>query len=286
MLKTNSCGHLKRFPCWLRQRVRPDKEIEELKTLLDSLRINTVCRSARCPNIYDCFSRKKCTFLILGNSCTRNCGFCAIELCNDPQPPDKRELFDIKEAVSRLGARNIVITSVTRDDLSDGGAGHFADCVEILRDKAFALNIELLVPDFLGRKDSIEKVISSGPDVFAHNIETVPRLYDRVRPGADYKRSLGVLKLAKESAPHLLTKSGIMVGIGEERKEIYETMNALRDVDCDILTIGQYLKPDSGCLDVEEFLRPGEFDKFSKWAEEMGFKKFSCSPFTRSSSLE
>lgn len=222
----------------------------------------------------------------MGNSCTRNCGFCAIGPCDDPQPPDKRELFDIKEAVSRLGARNIVITSVTRDDLSDGGAGHFADCVEILRGGAHALNIELLVPDFLGRKDSIEKVISSGPDVFAHNIETVPRLYDRVRPGADYKRSLGVLKLAKESAPHLLTKSGIMVGIGEERKEIYETMNALRDVDCDILTIGQYLKPDSGCLDVEEFLRPGEFDKFSKWAEEMGFKKFSCSPFTRSSSLE
>jgi lipoic acid synthetase len=200
--------------------------------------------------------------------------------------PDKAELLKIKEAVKGLNIHNVVITSVTRDDLFDGGAGHFADCIKLLRDFRPDLNIEVLVPDFLGKIDSIEKVVFSLPDVFAHNVETVPRLYSRVRSKADYGRSLNVLRYAKELNPNIITKSSLMVGLGETRPEVYSVMEDLRGIGCDIITIGQYLKPASWCLDVEEFLHPDEFIQFSKWAEEMHFKKFSCSPFTRSSFLE
>jgi len=198
-------------------------------------------------------------------------------------PPERDELFNIKKAVERLGLRNVIVTSVTRDDLADRGAGHFADCIEILRGLDARLEIEVLVPDFFGRRDSIETVVSSGPGVFSHNIETVPRLYNTVRPQADYQRSLEVIRYAKESGSGILTKSGLMVGLGETRDEIYSTMKDLRSAGTDIVTIGQYLKPDSSCLDVEEFLHPEEFERFSGWAEELGFKEFSCSPFTRSS---
>lgn len=246
-----------------------------------------MCQSARCPNIYDCFSKKKCTFLILGNYCTRSCGFCAIETKSELLLPDKKEPFNIKEAVERLGVRSIVITSVTRDDLDDGGAGHFADCIAILRDIREDLKIEVLVPDFLGKSDAVERVVRAGPDVFSHNIETVPRLYKRVRPEADYKRSLDVIRYAKElGGPDFITKSGLMAGLGEAQDEIYKTMQDLKGAGCDIVTIGQYLRPDSECLEVEEFLAPEKFIRFSKWAEDLGFKRFSCSPFTRSSYLE
>lgn len=179
-----------------------------------------------------------------------------------------------------------MITSVTRDDLSDGGASYFADCIDILRSAGRDLKIEALVPDFIGNKRSIEKVVAAKPDIFSHNLETVPRLYNKVRPGADYGRSVEVLRYAKELDSSIVTKSGIMAGLGEFREEIRETIKNIRRTGCDIITIGQYLKPGADCLDVEEFLEPGEFDKFSEWAKEAGFKKYYCGPFIRSSYAE
>ncbi|MFC1621222.1 lipoyl synthase [Candidatus Omnitrophota bacterium] len=283
MLKIDSSRRLKRFPYWLRQSVRVDKNVTEIRELLRDSGINTVCQSAQCPNIYDCFSRRKCTFLILGSYCTRSCGFCAIKTEKRLPLPDKKELFDIRETIKRLGVRNAVITSVTRDDLEDGGAGHFADCIKILRESNSDLRIEILVPDFLGKRGCIDKVILAKPDIFSHNIETVPRLYNKVRAQADYKRSLEIIRYA---GTQVTTKSGLMVGLGETRDEIRVSMEDLRKAGCEIITIGQYLRPGLNCLEVEEFLAPEEFTKFSRWAEEMGFKKYSCSPFTRSSYLE
>ena len=267
--------------------MRDNQGLKETKEVISELKLNTICQSSRCPNIYDCFSNKRCTFLILGKYCTRHCRFCSVEKDKAMlKGPDRKELFRIRDAVDRLGIKNPVVTSVTRDDLEDGGAAHFADCVNILRDFSSALKIEVLVPDFLGRKESIEKVVSAKPDIFSHNLETVPRLYKKIRHEADYDRSLGALKFAKKTDKTMLTKSGIMAGLGESREEIYEVMKDLREADCDIVTIGQYLKPGPDCLDVEEFLEPGEFDKFSKWAEDLGFKRYYCGPFVRSSYTE
>lgn len=198
-------------------------------------------------------------------------------------PPDKKELLGIKEAVEKLELKNVVITSVTRDDLADGGAGHFADCINMLRSIGNGVKIEALVPDFLGNKEAIEQVVRAKPDIFSHNLETVPRLYAKVRPEADYNKSLEVLKLAKELERSIITKSGIMTGLGEFQEEIVSVMKDLKEAGCDIFTIGQYLKPDAKCLEVERFLEPAEFDKFSEWAKEMGFKKYYCGPFVRSS---
>ncbi len=271
----------------MRQTVKDNEDFIRTREVVSNLGLNTVCQSARCPNIYDCFSVKRCTFLILGKSCTRSCGFCAVEKKKIKlEKPDRKELLKIKEAIEKLDIRNIVVTSVTRDDLADGGAGHFADCINILKGLGKGLKIEVLVPDFLGNKSSIEKVVSAKPDIFSHNLETVPRLYNKVRPGADYNRSLQLLAYAKELNEGIITKSGIMAGMGEFRQEIRDVMDDLRRADCDIITIGQYLKPDSHCLDVEEFVEPGEFDKFSEWAKEAGFKKYYCGPFVRSSYTE
>jgi|TARA_Y100000031_G_C8234053_1_gene392340 lipoic acid synthetase len=219
----------------------------------------------------------------LGKYCTRSCRFCAIETRKELSCPDKNELLSIREAVRELKLQHVVITSVTRDDLIDGGAGHFADCIKVLRDEGAHLDIEVLVPDFQGNKQSIKEVVSAKPDILAHNVETVPRLYRNVRPEALYKRSLEVLRFAKDLDPSLVTKSGMMLGLGETRKEIYSAMKDLRAIGCDIITIGQYLKGDMGCLDVEEFLAPEEFDKMSVFAKEIGFKESFCGPFIRSS---
>lgn len=223
--------------------------------------------------------------MILGSYCTRNCGFCAIKTRKHPGPPDREELFKIRDAVDKLGIRHVIVTSVTRDDLHDGGAGHFADCIKILRDFDHGLNIEVLVPDFFGNVKLIDKVLFASPDIFSHNIETVPRLYEKVRPGADYKRSLRVIEYAKSINRNIVTKSGLMAGLGETRDEVHEAMRDLKKARCDIVTIGQYLRPGPDCLEVEELLKPAEFDRFSEWAEELGFKGFLCSPLTRSSSF-
>lgn len=275
---------MKRFPYWLRQSVRGSEDFTRTTELISGLRLNTVCQSGRCPNIHDCFSDRRCTFLILGRACTRSCGFCAVGKKKfELNAPDKAELLKIKEAAEALGLKHVIVTSVTRDDLIDGGAGHFAECINILRGIGSGLKIEVLVPDFLGDKESIQKVVSARPDILSHNLETAPRLYSKVRPGADYSRSLEVLRYAKELDNSIITKSGIMAGLGEFREEILAVMKDLRKAGCDIITIGQYLKPDAECLDVKEFLEPGEFDKFSKWAKEEGFKKYYCGPFVRSS---
>lgn len=275
---------MKRFPCWLRQSVRGNEDFTRTTELISGLQLNTVCQSGRCPNIHDCFSSRRCTFLILGRACTRSCRFCAVGKKKfELNAPDKAELLRIKEATEVLGLKHVIVTSVTRDDLIDGGAGHFAECINILRRVGSGLKIEVLVPDFLGDKESIQKVVSARPDILSHNLETAPRLYNKVRPEADYSRSLEVLRYAKELDNSIITKSGIMAGLGEFREEILAVMKDLRKADCDIITIGQYLKPDAECLDVEEFLEPGEFDKFSKWAEEGGFKKYYCGPLVRSS---
>lgn len=251
--------------------------------MLHDLGINTVCEGARCPNIHDCFSRKRCTFLILGSSCTRGCRFCAVKGQGELLPPDRAELFKIRAAVGRLDMRSVVITSVTRDDLIDGGAAHFADCAAILKERDPDLNIELLVPDFLGSRSSVKKVISAKPDIFSHNIETVPRLYSRVRPQSDYKRSLGVLSYAKQLDKNTVTKSGLMLGLGEDRDEVCGVMEDIRKAGCDIITVGQYLKPEASCLEVEGFFHPEEFMRLSDKAKELGFKEVFCSPFARSS---
>jgi len=246
--------------------------------------LNTVCQRARCPNIYDCFSVKRCTFLILGKFCTRSCSFCAVEKKKiELEKPDREELLKIRKAVESLGIKNVIITSVTRDDLADGGSDHFADCISMLRDIGRGLKIEVLIPDFLGNKNSIERIVSRKPDVLSHNLETVPRLYAKVRPQADYDRSIEVLKFVKKLDTGVITKSGIMVGFGEFREEVRNVMQDLRGAGCDVVTIGQYLKPDTECLDVEEFLEPAEFDKFAEWAKEAGFRKYYCGPFVRSS---
>jgi len=275
---------LKRFPWWLRQSVRINNSQEETKRVLSKIGINTVCQSARCPNIFDCFSNKRCTFLILGKSCTRSCGFCAVEKDKTGlEGFDKKEIAKIIEAVQRLGIQHVIITSVTRDDLADGGAGHFADCINTLKGLGEDLSIEVLVPDFQGNKYAIEKVVFSGPDIFSHNMETVPRLYRKARPQADYSRSLEVLGYAKQLDRSIITKSGLMVGLGEFQEEIYQTLKDLRKAKCDIITIGQYLKSAADCLDVEEFLKPEDFVKFTEWARELGFSKYYCGPFVRSS---
>ncbi|MFC1666723.1 lipoyl synthase [Candidatus Omnitrophota bacterium] len=283
MLKIDLKPHLKRFPYWLKQSLKVNSNAKETRLLLHDLQINTVCQSARCPNIHDCFSRKRCTFLILGSYCTRSCRFCAVKTEKYLEPPDKRELFKIRDAVKRLGMSSAVITSVTRDDLDDGGAGHFVDCVEILKEAKVGLNIEVLVPDFLGKRSSIERIVSAMPHIFSHNVETVPRLYSKVRPQADYQRSLDVLRYVKELDERIFTKSGLMVGLGETRREIYRAMEDLKKAGCDIITIGQYLKPDPCCLEVEEFFHPEEFARFSERARGLGFKRSFCSPFARSS---
>lgn len=275
---------MKKFPYWLKRSVKDNENFSRTRGLIAKLGLNTVCQSARCPNIYDCFSVKRCTFLILGRYCTRSCSFCAVEKSRFKlAAPDKKELLKIKEAVEKLGIKNVVITSVTRDDLADGGSNHFADCISMLRRVGRSLKIEALIPDFLGDKGSIEKVVSRKPDILSHNLETAPRLYNKVRPQADYNRSIGVLKFAKELDSSIITKSGIMVGLGEFREEIRSVMQDLRKADCDIITIGQYLKPAADCLEIEEFLEPAEFDKFSEWAKKAGFKKYYCGPFVRSS---
>ncbi|MFH1854717.1 MAG: lipoyl synthase [Candidatus Omnitrophota bacterium] len=284
MLKINSNCRLTRFPYWLRQTVRSDPGIDVVRKLISELRLNTVCQDSHCPNIYSCFSKKKCTFLILGRYCARSCRFCSIESNKEISgAPDKGELLRIRDAVKRLGVTKATITSVARDDLRDGGAGHFADCINVLKRHDPELSIEVLVPDFQGRIESVETVIAAKPDIFSHNVETVPRLYGHVRPEADYNRSLSVMRYAKENAPGIDVKSGLMVGLGETETEVYNVMGDLKQAGCDIITIGQYLRPDPNCLEVKEFVPPERFERFSEQARSLGFKQYSCSPFTRSS---
>ncbi len=249
--------------------------------MLRGLGLHTVCHQARCPNIAECFSRGTATFLIMGDVCTRGCSFCAVKH-GAPGLPDAAEPGRVAEAVRRMGIRHAVITSVTRDDLPDGGASLFAGVIRGLRAHDAAVTVEVLVPDFRGDADAIGIVAGAGPDIFGHNIETVPSLY-AVRKGCDYKRSLKVLETARAFSPALRTKSGMMLGLGEAREEVSAVMRDLRRAGCDYLSLGQYLRPGGGCAPVREYIEPAMFDAYREEALALGFSHVESGPYVRSS---
>ena len=269
-------------PEWLRRSVPDPVVLVGMKELMDGLQLHTVCESANCPNSGECFARGVATFMILGDVCTRNCAFCAVKH-GQPALPDVNEPENIVEAVKKLGLRHVVITSVTRDDLPGGGAYQFAEVVEAIRSYNSQISVEVLIPDFQGSLSALETVVASHPVVINHNVETVPRLYSQVRPQADYERSAQLLKRVKSMAGGLLTKSGLMVGLGERREEVIQVMEDLRGVDCDLLTIGQYLRPSPGHYDVVRFVSPAEFKEYEDAGVAMGFKGVASAPLVRSS---
>jgi lipoic acid synthetase len=269
-----------RKPDWLRKKLAPGAHAD-MEKLLGTLRLNTVCQQALCPNITECFRQKQATFLILGAACTRQCTFCNVAKAV-PAPVDPDEPGRVAEAVVRLALAHVVVTSPTRDDLPDGGAGLYADTVAAIRERSPGTRVELLVPDFLGRRESVARVVAAAPDVFGHNVETVPRLYE-IRKGADYRRSLDVLAIARELAPAMPTKSGLMLGLGETGDEIRAVMADLRDVGCDYLSLGQYLAPSRRHRAVEAFVPPGTFDRLRDEALAMGFSHVESGPYVRSS---
>lgn len=250
--------------------------------MLDELRLNTVCRSAKCPNRGECYASGTATFMVLGTQCTRNCRFCAVEATR-PAPLDPGEPMRVAEAASRMGLSHVVVTMVTRDDLADGGAGHVVATVEALRGRLPGAAIEVLVSDFRGDAAAIGAVASARPDVFNHNVETVPRLYATVRPQADYPRSLRVLARAREVAPEVPTKSGLMVGLGERPEEVEQVLRDLRVAGVAIVTIGQYLRPSAAHLEVAEFVTPETFGRYAATARSLGFSGVASAPFVRSS---
>jgi len=271
-----------RKPPWLKKRIPPFQDLQKVKSILDETDLHTVCEEARCPNLGECFARGTSTFLILGKICTRDCGFCAVGH-GVPVQPDEAEPEKVAQAVKKMGLQYVVITSVTRDDLSDGGASLFANTIQTIRALDSNTKVEVLIPDFQGGLNSLKSVLKEGPDVLNHNIETVSRLYPEVRPQADYQRSLYLLKTSKESHPNVLTKSGFMLGLGENREEVLELLRDLRDAGCDLLTIGQYLQPRQDRLPVVRFVPPKEFEEYKTIGEEIGFKAVSSGPFVRSS---
>lgn len=270
-------------PDWLRVKAPQWERVGNVKGILQDLALNTVCEEASCPNIGECFNAGTATFLIMGPACTRACPYCDIDFEKKPQPLDATEPLRLGEAVRRMGLNHVVITSVNRDDLPDGGASQFVRCIEETRKLSPNTTIEVLIPDLCGNWDALEIILSAAPEVMNHNTETVPRLYKRTRPQGDYRRSLDLLKRTRELAPWAYTKSGIMVGLGETDEEVRQVMADLRAVDCDILTIGQYLQPTQKHLGVEDFVTPEQFDRWREAGEDMGFLQVVSSPLTRSS---
>ena len=271
-----------RLPEWLRKPQTNFAALHDLKVELRGRHLHTVCESARCPNIHECFSRKAATFMILGNTCTRTCGFCSVpQGVPDLLDPDEPE--QVARMAQRMGLRHVVITSVNRDDLLDGGSHHFAETVKAVKSMLPAARVEVLVPDFLGDLDAVARVLESGCDVFNHNMETVERLYRRVRPQAVYRRSLEVLRFAKSRVPQVLTKSGLMVGLGERSEEVHVLLRDLRSADVDIATIGQYLQPRLRRLPVADFIHPDQFDRYRRYGESIGFRAVFSGPLVRSS---
>jgi lipoic acid synthetase len=271
----------RRLPPWLK-RPMPTSAMLETRKLVNGLRLNTVCVEARCPNLTECWSRRTATFMILGELCTRRCRFCAVTT-RKPLPPEEDEPERLAEAAAHLKLRHVVITSVARDDLPDEGAGHFARCIRATRARLPHATIEVLVPDFHARPELIQIVCDARPDVYNHNVETVASQQKRIRPGARYQRSLDVLRIVKNMAADIKTKSGIMVGLGETQAELVQTMKDLRAVGCDLLTIGQYLRPSEKQVPVEKFYPPAEFARLAHIAKELGFEGVASGPFVRSS---
>ena len=271
-----------RKPPWIRVKAPVSKEYHETRKLMRALSLNTICEEAACPNIGECWKQKHATVMILGSVCTRACTFCNVAT-GKPDQLDPHEPEHVAEATAGLGLAHIVVTSVDRDDLEDGGAHHFVRTIEAIRKRAPATTIEVLTPDFLHKPRAIEMVVAAKPDVFNHNLETVPRLYPEVRPGARYFQSLRLLDTVKRLDPAMFTKSGLMVGLGEERSEVLQVMDDLRAADVDFLTIGQYLQPTPKHHAVERFVPPDEFEGLRSMAFGKGFLMVSASPLTRSS---
>ncbi len=278
----NPVNPIKKKPTWIRSKLSDSKEFFLTKTVVNQNNLVTVCQEANCPNITECWSKRHATFMIMGDTCTRACAFCDVKT-GKPEKLDQFEPIKIANAVKKLNLRHVVITSVDRDDLPDGGSTHFKEVVEITRKKNPNTTIEVLTPDFLRKGDSYKIILSANPDVFNHNIETVPRLYVKVRPGARYFSSLELLKNAKKDNKQVFTKSGIMVGLGEEKDEVIQVMDDLRSANVDFLTIGQYLQPTAKHHPLDRYYHPDEFKDLEIIAKSKGFLLVSSSPLTRSS---
>ncbi len=272
----------RRHPAWLKVRAPGSPGYLETRELVRRLRLHTVCEEAACPNIGECWSRKHATVMLLGAVCTRACGFCNVKT-GRPQAVDSGEPARVAAAVAALGLRHVVVTSVDRDDLPDGGAGHFAACIEAIRREAPGTTIEVLTPDFRHKEGALERVVAARPDVYNHNVETVARLYRRVRPGASYAHSLALLARVKQIEPASFTKSGLMLGLGEERDEVLGVLDDLHAAGVDFVTLGQYLRPSPEHLEVARYVPPAEFEELRQLALARGFLQVASSPFTRSS---
>ncbi len=272
-----------RKPDWIRVRMPASPEISHIKSILRKNKLASVCEEASCPNLGECFSNGTATFMIMGEICTRRCPFCDVAH-GRPNPLDEGEPAHLAGAIAEMKLRYVVITSVDRDDLRDGGADHFAQCIRETRKASPKIKVEVLVPDFRGRMDiALDIIANEPPDVFNHNLESVPRLYKKIRPGSDYEWSLSLLKKYKALVPEVLTKSGIMVGLGETREEIFQVMEDLRAHDVDMITIGQYLQPSLDHLPVDRFVHPDEFAEYAEHAKNMGFSSVASGPLVRSS---
>jgi len=270
------------LPDWFKRPLPKGGATLPVRRIVADLGLNTVCESAKCPNLNECWSHKTATFMVLGNNCTRRCYFCSVPKAR-PDPVDADEPRRVAEATRRLGLRHVVVTSVDRDDLPDKGAGHFAAVIRALRSARDDLSIEVLTPDFKGRLESADEVAAAGPDIFNHNVETVPRLYRDVRPGAVYEGSLNLLSRVKRVAPDILTKSGLMVGLGETDAEVLDVMRDMHAAGVDILTLGQYLRPSDREVPVDRYVTPGQFAALTKQGRAMGFLGVYAGPFVRSS---
>jgi lipoic acid synthetase len=282
-VKVISTDELPRKPDWIRVRMGSSAKVEHIKQTLRKHRLSSVCEEASCPNLGECFSGGTATFMILGDICTRRCPFCDVAH-GRPNPPMENEPVELAHAIAEMGLSYVVVTSVDRDDLRDGGAEHFARCISETRRLNPGIKIEVLVPDFRGRMDVALGILTGTcPDVFNHNLETIPRLYKKVRPGSDYQWSLNLLKQYKAMAPEVLSKSGIMLGLGETKEEVIQVMLDMRAHDIDMLTLGQYLQPSREHLAVERFVHPDEFDEYARLGEDMGFRHVASGPMVRSS---
>ncbi len=282
-IKVETNAPVLRKPDWIRVKISANENITRLKKTLRQNNLYTVCEEAACPNLAECFSHGTATFMIMGDICTRRCPFCDVAH-GRPRVLDPQEPINLAQTIKAMALKYVVITSVDRDDLRDGGAGHFAACIQEIRKQSPETKIEVLVPDFRGRMDKALEILKQTPcDVFNHNLETVPRLYKQARPGADYMGSLSLLKKYKQAEPTVMTKSGIMLGLGEKIEEVHQLMRDLRAHDCDMLTLGQYLQPSKDHLPVKEYVTPEQFDLYAETAKALGFKNVASAPLVRSS---
>ena len=282
-VKVIASDNLLRKPDWIRIKVPTSPAVERIKKILRQHRLYSVCEEASCPNLGECFAGGTATFMVMGDICTRRCPFCDVGH-GKPNPLDSEEPLHLAQAIADMGLSYVVITSVDRDDLRDGGAAHFADCIREARRLSPSLKVEVLTPDFRGRMDmALDILVAEPPDVFNHNLETVPRLYRQARPGANYEWSLKLLREYKQRRPDVLTKSGLMVGLGESREEIFQVMADMREHHIDMLTIGQYLQPSKSHLPVARYVHPDEFNEYEQQAQQLGFVHAACGPLVRSS---